>query len=40
MFSDKVPFTLHPLFGLMHNSTTSKEQKNGPVNAFKKERQS
>ena len=25
IFSDKVPFILEPLIGLMHNSTTSKE---------------
>ena len=33
-------FSLHPLVALMNNSTTAKEQKNGPVDAFKKERQS
>ena len=27
MFIDKVPFTLHPCVGLMHNSITAKEQK-------------
>ena len=37
---DKLPFTLHLLIGLMHNSTTAKEPNNGPVNAFKKGRQS
>ena len=31
-----LPFTLHPLVGLMHNSTNAKEQQNGPVNALKK----
>ena len=25
---DKVPFTLHPLVGLMHNNTTAKEPTN------------
>ena len=25
IFIDKVPFTLHPLVGLMHNITTAKE---------------
>ena len=39
IFIDKLPFTLHLLVGLMHNSTTTKEQKNGPVNALKKKRQ-
>ena len=28
-FIDKLPFTLHLLVGLMHNSTTTKEQKKG-----------
>ena len=36
IFIDKVPFTLHQLVGLMHNRTNAKEQKIGPVNAFKK----
>ena len=30
IFIDKAPFTLHPLVGLMHNSTTAKEQTNWP----------
>ena len=38
IFIDKVPFTLLMLVGLMHNSTTKKEQKKCPVNAFKNER--
>ena len=30
IFIDKVPFTLHPLVGLMHNNTTSKEPTDWP----------
>ena len=37
----KVPFTLHPLVELIHNTTNAKEQKKiRQVNAFNKERQS
>ena len=36
----KVPFTVHLMVGLMHNSTTPKTHKNGSVYVFKKERQS
>ena len=38
IFIDKGPFTLHPLVGLMQNSTTAREQKNGPFRDLKKDR--
>ena len=34
--TNKVPFTLHPLVPLLHNSTTAKEQKNVPGHCLKK----
>ena len=40
IFIDKVPITFHPLVGLMHNRTTSKEPTDWPSYRFNKEHQS
>ena len=40
IFIEKVPFTFHPLVGLMHNSTTLKELTDWPSYASNKEHQS